>query len=158
MSEPLKLNPEVKWKTVVSLYFNYITTIHKVLDKEFGQEQSTKIVNQLTAEFWKEQAQALIELFNLKPGILADAHSLKRILAAVLDIGYMNIQEDEHEIVDGIKVTFCPIKVILEPIWPKICDFCEPWGQIMIDQLDPNFKHKVVRSTTICKHITTKKS
>ena len=158
MYEPQKLNPEVKWKTVVSMLLNYLTTVRKVLDNELGEAQTTTIINKITLKFWEEQSQAIIDLFGLKKGSLEDAHSVKRILATILDISFMPIKSDEHEIIDGIKTKFCPIRVILEPIWPKICDFCGLWGQIMINQLDSSFKHKVVLSPSICKHITSKKT
>jgi hypothetical protein len=156
--ETKNLSPEIKWKTTLSLFLNYITTVHKVLaDACEDQNKYNALINKLTAEFWREQAQAFIDLFGLKKGNLKDAHTLKRLMATLLDIGYMNISESDEEIVDSIDLKLCPIRTILSPVWPNICGFCGPWGQIVIDQLDPSFKHEVVTSSTICKHRTTSK-
>jgi len=138
---------------------NYITTVHKVLAAELEDKDKYRdIINKMTEEFWKEQAQAFIELFGLKKGNLRDVHTLKRIMATLLDIDYVNISESEVEIVDRINLQLCPIRIILEPVWENICSFCAPWGQIVINQLDPNFIHQVITSSKLCKHITSSKS
>ena len=153
----IDLDPEVKWRSMISFFLNYIFTVHKIMTQELDKETQDRLNARFTREFWAEQAQAFIELFDLKPGDIKDVHSLKRIIAAILDIKYLNISEKENEITDAMEYKFCSLRTVLKPVWDNVCDFCEPWGQIMIDQLDPNFKHKVIISKNTCTHKTTRK-
>ena len=155
--EPTRLDPEVKWRSMISLFLNYAACIEKILSQELNKEIHNKIRYRIETEFWIEQAQAFIDLFALKPGNIMDAHTLKRIAAVLLDIKYTTAIENDDEIIDEMEYQFCPVRTTLKPVFVEVCDACEPWGQLLCNQLDPNFKHKVEFTEDICRHRTTRK-
>jgi len=153
----INLEPEIKWRSMISFFLNYITTIDKVMNQELDKEVYDKLIVLITREFWAEQAQAFIELFDLKPGNIKDVHIIKRLIANLLDMRFITIKDEENEIIDVIEQRFCTIRVLLKPVLDNICVFCERWGQIIIDQLDPNFKHEAILSKNTCTHKTTRR-
>ncbi|NVM55009.1 MAG: hypothetical protein HWN66_14990 [Candidatus Helarchaeota archaeon] len=154
---PDQLDPEIKWRSLVSLFFNYIVAVHRLLTKKVGTEVTSEIQRTLIKDFWEEQAQAFIELFDLKPGNALDAHMLKRIFAALLDIKYDTEIKNADEIIDVMDYASCPFRTALEPLWEGICYACEIIGQIFINKLDPSIQHKVIVKGNTCRHITTQK-
>lgn len=155
--EASKLDPIIKWKTLVGLLFNYIISVHKVISEKVDAKTVDEIQRKLAIDFWAEQAQAFIELFDLQPGSLMDAHALKRIFATLFDIKYTTIIENENEIADEMEYSSCPFRVALEPLWTEICRACEFIGQLFIQQIDPHFKHQVEIKGAYCLHKTMQK-
>ncbi len=152
-----KLDPLIRWKTLVGLLFNYIISVHEVLSEKLDTKMVEEIQKRLAIDFWAEQAQAFIDLFALKQGSLIDAHALKRTFATLFDIKYKTITEAENMVKDEMEYKSCPFRVALEPIWPEICRACEFIGQLFISKVEPNIKHQVIIKGEVCYHITSKK-
>ncbi|MFX1296380.1 MAG: hypothetical protein ACFFD2_16195 [Promethearchaeota archaeon] len=156
--DPTKLDPEVKWRTSVSLFLNYIKAFHYTLKEKLDDKIAIEFHNYLVEYFWSEQSQAFIDLFALNPKSVIDAHSLKRTFAVILDIKYKPIIENEEEVIDEMEYVTCPFRNSLSPIFEGVCEACERIGQIFVKKLDANNSHKVVIENNICRHITKKKT
>ena len=91
--DPTKLNTEIKWRSVVSMLLNYIKGFHQVLHDKLEPGAGLEVHNYLVENFWSEQSQAFIDLFNLKPDNAIDAHLLKRVFATLFDIKYKTEKE-----------------------------------------------------------------
>ena len=152
-----ELDPEIKWKTMVGLFLNYVKHIHKILSHELDKKTYDKIINRIAIEFWTEQAHAFIDLFAIKPKNAKSAHRLKTILAGLLDIELTPIKKMDDEVIDEKKMHTCTVRQTLQPVWEGVCEFCESWGQILMNQLGPGFQHKVKFNEDICRHTTTQK-
>ncbi len=152
--EPDKLNAEVKWRSMISLFLNYVKNIYKILFQELDEDTNKRIIDSFNSQFWGEQSQAFIDLFDIKPGTAINAQTIKRIIAVLFDIKYVPIKETENEVIDEEEYLLCPVRIALEPILPSVCSLCESWGRFLIHQLDPSFTHKVEIKNNICRHIT----
>lgn len=156
MLDPTKLDPEVKWRSSVSLLLNFIKAFHYVIKDKMDHKSAIEFHNSLIDNYWSEQAQAFIDLFALKPDSAIDAHLLKRIFAVLFDIKYNTIIETEEEVIDEMEYATCPFRNTLIPIFEYVCKACERIGKILINELDTNISHKVVIEGKICRHITKK--
>ena len=157
--EPDKFDPEVKWRSMVSIFLNYISGLHKILIERFGEETAEEIRDTTLETFWREQAQEFIELFALKPGDIANVSAIKKTIAALFDIKYNpNIKKEEDEVIDEADYRYCPIRTVLKNVMEDICDFCERIGKVFIEALDPNFTHKIIIEGDVCRHITLRKT
>ncbi|MFX1296379.1 MAG: hypothetical protein ACFFD2_16190 [Promethearchaeota archaeon] len=148
--DPTKLDPEVKWRSMVSLLLNYFINVQKILTKKFGEKTAEEIQNLIINEFCGEQVQAFIELFALNPESVIDAQSLKRTMATLFDIKYESISENKDEIIDKMEYKYCTIRATLEPISDEFCKNCEKIGQIFISKIDPNLKHETSIKDDTC--------
>jgi hypothetical protein len=152
-----KLDPEVKWKTLVGLFINYVSAVHRVLGREVDEKTHNWIIAQIAKEFWGEQALAFINIFDIHPGTAIEASELKLILAILLDIKSKVASKNEDEVIIESDYRFCPVRIGLRPILGDFCKFCELIGQIFIEKIDPRFTHKLVIEGNVCHHITTRK-
>ena len=148
----------MKWRSLIGLLFNYIVAVHNALVEKVEPKLVDEIQKKLAVDFWAEQSQAFIDLFDLKQNDVRHAHALKRIFASLFDIKYEIISENEEEVVDVMEYSTCPYRVALEPIWSGICDACGFIGQIFINTLDPKIKHRVIVNGNVCRHITKRKA
>ncbi|TFG04762.1 MAG: hypothetical protein EU536_03900 [Promethearchaeota archaeon] len=156
--EAEKLDPEVKWRSLAGLLFNYIIAVNNVLLEKVGKAEVNEIQQKIAKDFWMEQAQAFIQIFGLKPGNVLDAHTLVRTYATLFDIRYQNISESPKEIVDQMEYANCLFRKMLGSLWPEICHGCEFIGQVLIKELDPTIEHHVAVKNGQCYHTTSLKT
>ena len=155
LMEPGKLDPEVKWRSMVSIFLNYIVGYQKILAERYGKETAREIRDVSLETYWRERAQAFIEPFALEPGEINNVCVLKRTMAALFDIKYLGtLTEGNDVVIDEADYRFCPVRAVLKNSMEDICDFCERMGKIFIEELDPNFTHKISIEGGVCRHIT----
>ncbi|MDD1776540.1 MAG: hypothetical protein LUQ65_00090 [Candidatus Helarchaeota archaeon] len=150
--EPEKLNPEVKWRTMVGLFLNYLSTVHRVLKKEVDEKAHRKITETIGLDFWREQAQAFINIFNLNPGSAIDISFLERILASLLDIKLKIISENSEEVLMECEYRFCPIRIGMRATLGDYCNYCGLLMQYMTAQIDPTFKYEMIKMENCFQH------
>ena len=151
------LDPEVKWRTMIGLFVNYVSAVHRVLGSQLDEETHNRITNMIAEEFWGETGEQFISIFNLNSGTAAEASRLKQILASLLDIKSKIVSENEDEVIIESEYRFCPIRIGLRPFLGDFCKYCELIGQIFINKIDPHCTHQVVIEGDVCHHITTRK-
>ena len=137
--DPERLNPEVKWRTMIGFFLNYLSTVHRVLKNEIDEKTHKKLTEVIGLEFWREQAQAFINIFNLNPGDAIEVSMLERILAALLDIKLKIISQNQDEIIMECEYRFCPIRIGMRPALGDYCTYCGSLMRFMTSQIDPNF-------------------
>jgi len=150
------LDPEVKWRTMIGLFVNYVSAVHRVLGKELGEEAHRRITYQIALEFWGETAVAFSNIFDITPKSAIEVSQLKFILAILLDTKSKIVVENEDEVIIKSEYRFCPVRIGLRPVLGDFCKYCELIGQIFINKIDPHFMHKVLIEGDICRHITTR--
>lgn len=154
---PMELDPEVKWRTMIGIFLNYMSTVHNVLKAEVDDETHKKIMEEIGLKFWGEQAGAFVNIFNINPGNAIDVSIIEKILAALFDLKMQVISENEEEVVFECEYRFCPIRIGLRPTLGEYCKYCGWFLQLLIDQIDPNFKHDLTIEGDICHHIISRK-
>lgn len=154
--EPEKLNPEVKWRTMVGLFLNYLSTVHQVLKRKVDEKTHRNITEAIGLDFWHEQAQAFINIFNLNPGSAIEVSFLERILASLLDIKLKIISENPEEVLMECEYRFCPIRIGLRRTLGDYCSYCELLMQYMTAQIDPTFKYEMIKNETGFHHKTSR--
>ncbi|MHA1266110.1 MAG: hypothetical protein ACTSRS_12835 [Candidatus Helarchaeota archaeon] len=152
--DPFKMNPEVKWRTAVSLLLNFIHAFHVALKNHTDEQTARAIHNYLVQEFWTEQAEAFTDLFALQPN---QAYVLKRIFAAIFDIEYKTKLETSDEVIDTMNYESCPFRKSLSPVFEEVCKACERIGQIFVQKVNPHLTHEVQIYQNTCHHITKKR-
>jgi len=155
--DPERLNPEVKWRTMIGFFLNYLSTVHRVLKNQVDDKTHKKITEIIGLDFWREQAQAFISIFNLNPGNAIEVSMLERILAALLDIKLKIISENKEEVVMECEYRFCPIRIGMRSALGDYCNFCGLLMQFMTAQIDPNFKYEMSKRDDVFQHKISRK-
>jgi hypothetical protein len=151
-----QLDPEVKWRTMIGLFVNYVSAVHRVLGKQVDELTHKNIIEQIAEEFWGETGEQFMNIFDINPGTAVEASRLKQILASLLDIKSRIESENEDEVIIESEYRFCPVRIGLRPVLGDFCKYCELIGQIFINKIDPHYSHKIVIEGDICRHITTR--
>ncbi|MHA1278159.1 MAG: hypothetical protein ACTSQI_11530 [Candidatus Helarchaeota archaeon] len=154
--DPTKLDPEVKWRSALGLLLNFIKRTHLVIKEKLDKQVALEFHDYLVDNFWTEQSEAFADLFDLESPSVINAHSLKRIYAAIMDIEYKTIKETEDEVIDEMEYQTCPFRNSLEPVFEVVCTACERIGKLFVARISPNISHEVVIHGDICRHITRK--
>jgi len=154
---PVKLDPEVKWRTMAAFFLSYVSNVHRILKKELDEKKHRQIIEQIAIDFWGEQAQIFANIFAVNPGNASEVSSLKQIIANILDIKSRTIKESDDEVIVESEYRFCPVRLALRPALGEYCKYCELMGQILIQKIDPSFTHKVVIEGDVCRHIYVRK-
>lgn len=155
--DPERLNPEVKWRTMIGIFLNYLSTVHRVLKTEVDDKTHKKITEKIGFDFWREQAQAFINIFNLNTNSVIEASFIERILAALLDIKLKIISESPDEVIMECEYRFCPIRVGLRATLGDYCNYCGVLMQYMIAQSDPTFKYEMSKRDDVFRHRISRK-
>jgi hypothetical protein len=155
--DPERLNPEVKWRTMVGFFLNYLGTVHRVLKTEMDEASHKKLTEKIGLDFWRDQAQAFISIFNLNPGNAIDVSMLERILASLLDIKLKIISQNQDEMIMECEYRFCPIRIGLRSTLGDYCNYCGGLMQFMTAQIDPNFKYEMMKSNDVFQHKISRK-
>ena len=153
----MELDPEVKWRTMIGIFINYMSTVHQVLKAQLDDETHKTIMQEIGFKFWGEQAQALSSIFNISPGSAIDVSTIEKILAALFDLKLKIVSETEDEVVFDCEYRFCPIRIGLRPSLGEYCQYCGLFLQFLLNQIDPNFKNRVSIEGDICHHKITRK-
>jgi hypothetical protein len=154
--DPTKLDPEVKWRSAVSLLLNYIKAVHTAIKEKIDEQTALQFHDYLVGNFWSEQSEAFTDLFDLRSPNAINAHLITRIYAVIMDIKYRTIKETEDEVIDEMEYQTCPFRNSLSPVFEGICDACERIGQIFVSKLSPEISHHVEIKDEVCRHITRK--
>jgi len=153
----MELDPEVKWRTMVGLFLNYLSSVHRVLGKQVDKETLNKIMEEIGLEFWSEQASEFAAIFNISSGSAIEVGLLEKILASLLDIKLKVISETEDEVIFDCEYRFCPIRIGLRPSLGEYCQYCSLFLQFLLNQIDPNFKHELSIEGDVCRHSISRK-
>jgi hypothetical protein len=153
----MKLDPEVKWRTMVAFFLSYVSKVHEVLKGKVDEKNHREIIEQIAANFWSEQAQVFSNIFAINPGNARQVSLVKQILSEILDIKSKTIEENDDEVIIESEYRFCPVRITLRPILGEYCQYCELMGQILVQKIDPSFTHKVVIEGDVCRHIFVRK-
>jgi len=156
--EPDKLDPEIKWRTMVGFFLNYVTAMYSTIKEKFSEEMAKELQEVALKSFGEEQGIAIAQIFGLSSDSAKDVSLLKRVMATVFDIKYKCIKSTDHEVIDEMEYLHCPIRRACQPVWKNICEYCEFLGQTFLQQINPDFNHKIEIDETVCRHFTQRKA